>query len=65
MWGLETADDERALIKGNFAAKFSYMSDGPGYAGDLFVLLGGEPECPPVVIVRDKGGGLEIADWRN
>jgi hypothetical protein len=63
-WGLETEADKKAFAESTYAARFDYISDGPGYVGDLFVILGGEPECPPMVIVRRKGV-LEVADSRR
>jgi hypothetical protein len=61
-WGLEgneTADELGDIIWG---AKFaSYVTDGPGYAGPLYILQGGDI-APPVVLTR-KDGHLEVADF--
>jgi hypothetical protein len=60
-FGLEDEEDEKAFKSSAYAVRFNYMSDGPGYAGDLFVLLGGVPECPPMVIIR-RGDRLLVVD---
>jgi hypothetical protein len=54
-WGLETEKSEKEFMEKSYAAKFDFMSDCPGYAGELFVLLGGEPESPPIIITRRNG----------
>lgn len=66
VWGMETKKDVENWRGSAFAVKFNYISDGPGYVGDLFLILGGEPECPPVVLARyAKGGGLAVVDQRD
>ena len=41
--------------------KFHYMEDLPGYAGDLFVLMGGSIANAPMVICR-KDGELRVVE---
>ena len=59
-YGIEDKTDEEAFAAGSYAAKFEYMSDGPGYAGELYVILGGVPECPPLVIIRSEGNLIAV-----
>jgi hypothetical protein len=63
-WGIDDKEAETSFRDSVYAAKFDYASDGPGFAGDLYVLLGGEAECPPVVIKR-VNGNLEVAERAN
>lgn len=53
IWGLsdETAEDFADEVYG---VKFDYMTDSPGYVGDLFILHGGG-FAPPVVLIRVNG----------
>jgi hypothetical protein len=60
-WGL--ADDvtppEFASIV--YGARFNFLSGGPGYSGDLFVLQGDAiTEAPPMVLRRDRDGHLIV-----
>jgi hypothetical protein len=59
-YGIDGEEDEEAFSQSRFAVKFNYMSDGPGYAGPLFVVIGGEPDCVTVMIRR--AGQLEVVD---
>jgi hypothetical protein len=61
-WGLnddETAEQVAQMIYG---VKFNYATDGPGYAGDLFILQGGAIDGPPLMLIRNKGV-LEIVEY--
>jgi hypothetical protein len=65
-WGIESEEDSENVRAGIYAAKFEeYMTDGPGYAGELYVLIGGVPETP-VVIIRRKGQlvAVDSEGWR-
>jgi hypothetical protein len=57
-WGLNPANDNENFTH---AVRFDYVSDGPGYAGVLFVLLGGDPNCPPMILTR-RNGELVVED---
>ena len=60
MWGAENAEEMIKMLQGDiYAAKFDYMSGGPGYVGDLYVLLG-DAYDEPLTLVRTHGG-LKIA----
>lgn len=49
-----TVDEFESLVYG---AKFNYVSGGPGYVGDLFILQGDAlTEQSPMVLRRDKEG---------
>ena len=56
-WGLEkdTTPDEFASLV--YAAKFKFVSGGPGYVGDLYILQGDGGEAP-IVLHRDGRGKL-------
>jgi hypothetical protein len=55
MWGAENADDMASiLLDSAYAVKFHFISGGPGYVGDLYVLFGDAPG-EPVRLIRVKG----------
>ena len=60
-FGIDDPADEKSFAENVFAVRFNYMSDCPGYVGDLFVLMGGMLECPAMVIARINGK-LEVLD---
>lgn len=60
-FGIHEPADHGAFRDSVFAARFDYVSDGPGYAGDLFIILGGEPECPSIKLIRQEDR-LKIVD---
>ena len=54
LWGLadESPEEFAAQVYG---VKFNFVSGGPGYVGDLFILQGDAlTDAGPVVIIRDK-----------
>lgn len=44
-----------------YGVKFDFAEDCPGYAGDLFMFMGGllDVQCP-VVVYRDREKGLKV-----
>jgi len=52
-WGLEkeTAEEFAAMVYG---VKFDFVSGGPGYVGDLYVLQG-DALGEPMTIIREHG----------
>ena len=61
MWGAENAAEmEEMLDTQVYAVKFKYQSGGPGYIGDLYILVGDTPD-EPVRLIRTKGT-LQILD---
>ena len=61
MWGAENAAEmEEMLDTQVYAVKFKYQSGGPGYIGDLYILVGDTPD-EPVRLIRTKGM-LQILD---
>jgi hypothetical protein len=56
MWGAENAAEMAVWLDTDICAvKFlKYMTDGPGYAGELYLLMGGDLEAP-AMIIRKKG----------
>lgn len=61
-WGLQAGeDDPETLASLIYAAKFNYVSGGPGYVGDLFVLQGDVlTEHSPFVLQRGQDGKLMV-----
>ena len=57
-WGLEdeTAEQFAEFVYG---AKFDFVSGGPGYFGDLYVLHGDALSGGPMALIR-KDGRLEV-----
>lgn len=61
MWGAESAAEMEGMLETSvYAVKFNYQSGGPGYVGDLYILLGDTPD-EPLRLIRVKGE-LEILD---
>lgn len=56
-FGCETLDEAKDYVLDYPTAKFTnYITDGPGYSGDIYVLTGGIPHTS--TIVRDKTGNM-------
>jgi hypothetical protein len=54
-WGLtdETLEEFASSVYG---VKFDFVSGGPGYFGDLYILQGDAlTDVPPVVLIREDG----------
>lgn len=61
MWGAESATEMEGMLDTQvYAVKFNYQSGGPGYVGDLYILLGDTPD-EPLRLIRVKGK-LELLD---
>lgn len=55
-WPTTTANPEIV-----YGAKFNFISGGPGYVGDLYLLQGNAiTEVPPMVLRRDREGRLIV-----
>jgi hypothetical protein len=55
MWGAESAAEMEELLDTQvYAVKFTYQSGGPGYVGDLYILLGDTPD-EPLCLIRRRG----------
>lgn len=56
MWGAEDAAEMAERLDADLCAvKFPhYMTDGPGYGGELFLIMGGALEAP-VILIRKAG----------
>ena len=60
-WGLEDDPDPGEFASRVYGAKFDFMSGGPGYVGDIYVLQGDAlSEVPPLVLKRDPEGHLIV-----
>lgn len=61
-WGLEDDADPEEFASIVYAAKFNFISGGPGYVGDLYILQGDAiTEVGPMVLRRDRGGRLIVS----
>lgn len=60
-WGLEYDPDPSEFASRVYGAKFDFVSGGPGYVGDIFVLQGDAiGEVPPMVLRRDRQNRLIV-----
>lgn len=57
----DSFENREEFIDWVWGVKFDYMEDCPGYAGDLFLFMGGvlDVRCP-VIVYRDKTAGLKV-----
>lgn len=58
MWGADNAEDLAIMAYG---VRFNFISGGPGYTGDLFIIAGDVIEAP-CVLTRGDDGKLRLAD---
>lgn len=57
-YGVDTAADLRAELAQGFIAKFpSYITDGPGYSGELIVIVTG---IMSTILITKHGGKFHI-----
>lgn len=60
-WGLEDDTDPLEFASRVYGAKFNFVSSGPGYVGDVYLLQGDAlTEVPPMVLRRDREGRLIV-----
>jgi hypothetical protein len=58
-WGLEDDPDPSEFASRVYGVRFNFVSGGPGYVGDIYVLQGDAlTEVPPMVLRRDRHGKL-------
>ncbi len=62
-WGLDDDTTAAEFAATVYAAKFDFVSGGPGYFGDLYILHGDAFSAPPMVLTRDCTGALEVVDY--
>jgi hypothetical protein len=62
MWGAENSEEMELALKQSYAVKFQFMSGGPGYIGDLFIIHGDclDATMPAVRLFRNHEDSLEI-----
>jgi hypothetical protein len=58
-WGLDEKDTADQFADMVYGVKFDFMSGGPGYVGDLYIVLG-DALGEPLVLIR-KDGRLVVA----
>ena len=61
-WGLDDTTTAADFAASVYAVKFHFVSGGPGYIGDLYILHGDALGAPPMVLARDDTGALEVLD---
>lgn len=62
-WGIDDEESPEEFASKVYAAKFDFMSGGPGYVGDLYILQGDNlTEVPPMILRRDKNGHLIVCE---
>jgi hypothetical protein len=59
-WGLNNDESPEQVAEMIYGVKFHYITDGPGYAGDLYILQGGALGEPPLMLTRTKGKLLVV-----
>lgn len=60
-WGLDEDHDPLEFASRVYGAKFDFVSGGPGYVGDVYILQGDAlNEAPPMVLRRDRTGHLIV-----
>jgi len=60
-WGLSEDIDPLEFASTVYGAKFDFVSGGPGYVGDLYLLQGDAiTEAPPMVLRRDPQGHVVV-----
>jgi len=58
-WGLDDDPDPLEFASRVYGAKFDFVSGGPGYVGDIYLLQGDAlTEVSPIVLRRDRDGRL-------
>jgi hypothetical protein len=63
MWGLDNQSAEE-FADVCYGVKFNFHSGGPGYVGDLFVLMGDALSAAPAVLSRNHTTGkLEVVEF--
>jgi len=61
-WGLDDDADPQEFASIVYGAKFHFVSGGPGYVGDLFIIQGDAiAETKPMVLRRDQLGRLVVS----
>lgn len=65
-WGLGGDADTDDFSSRVYGARFSFVSGGPGYVGDLFVLQGDAlSEARPMLLRRDQKGQLMVCELES
>lgn len=55
-WGLDEDETGELFASRVYGVKFDFVSGGPGYVGDLYILQGDNlSEVPPVALIRRNG----------
>lgn len=63
LWPLDEDETGTDLSEQIYGVRFDYLSDGPGYSGPLYLLLGGAgPDTRPIGLIRDQTGELELVE---
>lgn len=60
-WGIEDGETPENVASMIYGVKFLFVSGGPGYVGDLYILHGDALGEPPFVLFR-RDGTLELLE---
>jgi hypothetical protein len=59
-WGLGSNVSPQEVAELIYGVKFNFISGGPGYVGDLYILQGDAAGEPPLVLGKDAKGHLMV-----
>lgn len=66
VWGLGDDIDVLDFASKVYGARFNFISGGPGYVGDLFILQGDAlSEARPMLLRRDQKGQLMVCELES
>jgi hypothetical protein len=62
MWGADNSAEMETILRHIYTVKFEFVSGGPGYVGDLFLIHGDvlDSTIPVVRFFRNRDNNLEI-----
>jgi hypothetical protein len=59
-WGLDDQSTPEEFARVCYGARFDFVSGGPGYCGDVYVLYGDALSGVPIILIRDTEHRLTI-----
>jgi hypothetical protein len=62
-WGLTDDETPEVFAESVYAVKFAFVSGGPGYVGDLYIIHGDSLGGPPLVLTRGQTGALKVVQY--
>jgi hypothetical protein len=61
-WGLDDQIPPEEFANACYGARFDFVSGGPGYCGDIYVLYGDALSGVPIILIRDSEHRLTILE---